>query len=45
MQDTLVSRLQEIPIHEVIEDLGYQMNAYGKIRCPFLEETTPSLHH
>ncbi len=39
----LLERLQEIDILTVARDLGLEVNDYGKMRCPFHEEDTPSL--
>jgi DNA primase len=39
----LLERLQEIDILAVARDLGLEVNAYGKMQCPFHEEDTPSL--
>ena len=43
MPETVLERLQQVSLLTIAQDLGFEVNAYGKIRCPFHEERTPSL--
>lgn len=43
MSDTVLERLRQVDILTVAQDLGFEVNTYGKISCPFHDEATPSL--